>query len=134
MSVESVEIMGKVINIFYEPSVRGSWERAVAEAILMSKTCTRSSGVVGDPVTLKGSGSSGAPPFTIIFKKDGSELTRFTGVPEGTQKTFTYLLVSADIGTRRFSQELIDSAGKSCTEYCDVTVTAPLPVCDFGVS
>lgn len=131
---EAVKIMDKLHNIQYNPAVIGSREIALAESVLMSKTCSRSSGMVGDPVILKGSGSSGAPPFTIIFKKDGSELTRFTGVPEGTQKTFTCVLVSADIGTRRFSQELVDAAGKSCTEYCDVTVTAPLPVCDFGVS
>ena len=140
MRNENVNILGMQISIMYDPAVPGSWEHAVASAVMqgecnvMAKTCTKTSGMVGDPVTLRGSGSSGTPPFTIIFKKDGTELTRFTGVPAGTLKEYIYTLAPGDAGTRRFSQEITDAAGKPCSEFCDVVVSAPGPACNFEVT
>lgn len=99
----------------------------------MSANCLKSTAIVGDPIIMNAIGTQGTPPFTFIFQKDGNEVAAMTGVPANVQKTFTYIVAPGDMGNRRFSVAIIDSANQYCTEYCDVSV-GPAPVCDFEVT
>lgn len=153
---ENINIMGLNAAISYDSEIIGSRELAILEHVsqaakttadsevkvagieVLTKTCTKTTGVVGETITLKASGSAGTAPYIIVFKKDGVELTRFTGVPVGTEKTYAYTLVAADVGTRAFSAEISDSCpggAKTCSESCSVTVSAAciLPACSFTV-
>jgi len=99
-------------------------------------TCTKTSGVVGNVVTLKSTPTTGTAPYTVKFWKDTTLLTTFTNVPENTLKTYNYTLVAADIGSRIFKVDIADSCAstaKTCAEQCTVTVTAACvtPVCNF---
>lgn len=153
---ENVNIMGLDAVISYDNEIPGSRELAILEHVqqaakmapdlgakvagieVLAKTCTKTSALVGETITLKASGSSGTAPYIIVFKKDGVELTRFTGVPAGTEKTYAYTIVAEDVGTKAFSVDLSDScpgAQKTCSESCSITVSTacPLPACSFTV-
>jgi len=106
---------------------------------ILTKTCSRTSGKVGETVTLKATDTVGTPNYTITFKKDTTIIETHTNVPSETEKITTYTLVTGDIGIRKFSVIISDSCSTgslTCEEYCDVTVTSACisPSCSFSVS
>lgn len=153
---ENVNIMGLNAAISYDSEIPGSRELAILEHVsqaakaapdcgakvagieTMTATCSKTTATVGETITLRATGTGGTPNYTIVFKKGATVLATFSAVPAGTEKTTTYVLVAADVGTQVFSATITDSCpagAKTCTESCSVTVSAacPLPTCSFTV-
>lgn len=149
---ENMNVLGMDTVVSYDDEIPGSRELAIASHVLqpvkmtpgcgaqvMVATCSKTSALVGETITLRATGSGGTPNYTIVFKKDTTVLATFTGVPAGTEKTTSYVLVAADVGTRVFSVTITDSCAagaKSCSETCSVVVSAPCPVptCSFTLA
>jgi hypothetical protein len=110
----------------------------VAGIETMTKTCTKTSAFVGETITLKATGSGGTPPYLIVFTKGATELVRFTGVPENTEKSTTYVVQSIDVPSVSLNVTITDSCPggfKSCMETCNLTVAeCPTLVCSFTIT
>ena len=98
------------------------------------KTCTTTSKLVGQTVTLKCTPTSGVSPFTVKFFKNGVQLTEFTSVQLNTEVSTTNVANSTDAtaGSAVYSttttDSCVDPSPQSITETCTVIVKACDPL------
>jgi len=105
----------------------------------LAPTCSASSKLVGNIVTVGSTPSGGTPLYTVAFQKNGVPFKTFPGVPEATNVSTTYTLISTDVGSQVFSVVITDSCAtgaKTTTESCTVSVALPcnVPVANFTLT
>ncbi len=104
--------------------------------------CPSESMSPGDVLELKASASGGTAPYTVNFKKGGSNLPSgtFYGITEGEIKTYQYTILSTDVPSVGLEAYVTDSCGTpvSCSKSCIVLVASvlecPATTCEFIIT
>ena len=101
---------------------------------LLSKTCTTTSKLVGQTVTLKCTPTSGIAPFTVQFFKNGAQIAQRTDVALNEEYAINNTTTTADATTgsaiysTTTTDNCLDPSPQTTTETCTVTVKACDPL------
>ena len=104
--------------------------------------CTRT-GKANDVITLTASASGGTPPYSIQFKKAGTNLSgctdpsnqcSCTDVLANVTKTCKSTISASDTFPITFSVLVTDTVLQTCTKDCVMSETPAAPTCSFTVT